>query len=122
SGPTQESILDPHGLNKRLGIIKDNLFFEADEMPLCIQGWLEGLDGFKLATVLEHRVLRPCLDVGCPGNQRCTVPEADGLAIPLRNLLDVLPAYQNLPYEVVRDSGQELHLMGGRGQLKNVAP
>ncbi len=64
----------------------------------------EDLDGLHLAAPLAHGVLGPGLDVGGPGDQLLAVPEADGLAVPLRRLLDVALTDQHLADEVVGDA------------------
>src|SRR5438067_254089 len=66
----------------------------------------EYFDGLQLITELEHRVRQsPRNDVLRPRDQRVAVPESDGLAEPLRNLLDVFLTDKDLAQEVVRNAG-----------------
>src|SRR5580692_120150 len=118
----QEAIRDADRLEQRLRIVENDPLVEPDELPLGIERGLENFHGLELAAVLEQGVLSPGLHVGSPGDECRAVPEADGFAIPLWNLLHVLLADQYLAHEIVRDPGQELYLVGGHGELKVAAP
>src|SRR5262245_51490303 len=66
---------------------------------------LKNLDNFQIVAVFEHRMRQsPSLNIRCPGHQRVAVPESDGLAIPLRDLLYMFPPDKNTTQKVVRNA------------------
>src|SRR5690606_13833891 len=82
-----------------------------DEEAVAVVPRPDHLDDLERVAELEHRVRqRPALHVRGPCDERVAVPEPDRLAVPLRDLLDMLAADQHLAQEVVRDAGDELHL------------
>src|SRR6266705_3206708 len=83
---------------------------DGDPIPIRVRR--EDFHDLQRIAVLKHRMRhRPPYDIGCPGDEGITVPESDGLAIPLRNLLHVLPADEDPAEKVVSDTAQELDLI-----------
>src|SRR5205814_1096175 len=98
-------------LDEGFRVVEDRLVVESDKGAV-VENRLVGFDGFDLIAVFEHRVrYGPALDIGRPGHESCSIPEANRFPIPLRNFLHMLTSDQNLTEKVCRDSGHELHLI-----------
>ena len=88
-------------------------------LPLASKTGLKGFHGLDLVAEFEHGVRQcPGLNVRGPGNQRGSIPESDRLAVPLRDLLDMFLADQDLTEEVGRGPGKELDVPRAHRELE----
>src|SRR5687768_15470063 len=78
---------DAHGLLQRFAIVDDGFPIDAEQLARRVFHGSEYLDGLELVAELPRRVLRPRLHVRRVHDQRVAVPESDGVAVPLRNVL-----------------------------------
>ena len=109
---------DPHRLNQRFWVVEHRLVYQTEKLSAGIAIRRVDLNRLHLVRVLERGVRFPSLDIGRPGDEDVTVPEADRLAIPARHVgaeprdgaLHVeLATDVDVGHEVARDARHDLH-------------
>src|SRR5688572_8531975 len=102
----------PQRSDKGLGIVKDRFDRQALKSAVITLAWRNDLDGLHFVAVFEQGVSDiPALYVRRPGDQLIPIPEANRFTIPLRYLLNVLPANLDLKEKIIGNTAEKLNLM-----------